>query len=106
MAGSWDRSQHRTASWAWSFGLADKVDLSVNYLRNIYKESTGESLSAHISQAKLDLICEMLQTSDLSIQEISEKLQFTTHNYFFTFFKKHMGVTPKQYRLAHGNNKD
>lgn len=90
-----------TAAW-----VADEVGLSVNYLRNVYKESTGESLSAHITNAKINLICEMLQTSDLSIQEISEKLGFTTHNYFFTFFKKHMGVTPKQYRLSHGSLRD
>lgn len=90
-----------TAAW-----VADEVDLSVNYLRNIYKESTGESLSAHITSAKIRLICDMLQTSDLSIQEISEKLGFTTHNYFFTFFKKHMGVTPKQYRLSKGSLRD
>lgn len=90
-----------TAAW-----VADEVGLSVNYLRNVYKEGTGESLSAHITNAKISLICEMLKTSDLSIQEISEKLGFTTHNYFFTFFKKHMGMTPKQYRLSHGSLKD
>lgn len=87
-------------------GLADEVGLSVNYLRNIYKEATGESLSAYITSEKIKLICELLQTSDMTIQEISEKLGFTTRNYFFTFFKKHMGMTPKQYRLMQGNLND
>lgn len=90
--------QNLTVAW-----LADEVDLSVNYLRNVYKESTGENLSAYINRAKLSLICELLQTSDLSIQEISKKLGFSTSNYFFTYFKKHMGVTPKQYRSSHGS---
>lgn len=87
-------------------GLADDVGLSVNYLRNIYKEATGQSLSAYITAEKLNLICKMLQTSDMTIQEISEKLGFTTRNYFFTFFKKHTGMTPKQYRLLQGNPND
>lgn len=87
-------------------GLADEVGLSVNYLRNVYKEATGQSLSAYITAEKLKLVCEMLQTSDMTIQEISEKLGFTTRNYFFTFFKKHMGMTPKQYRLLQGNPND
>lgn len=86
--------------------LADEVDLSVNYLRNVYKEATGESLSGHITKAKLALICQMLEGTELSIQDISEKLGFTTRNYFFTFFKKHTGMTPKQYRLMRGNMKD
>lgn len=86
--------------------LADEVKLSVNYLRNVYKEATGESLSGHITAAKLALICQMLENTDKSIQDISEQLGFTTRNYFFTFFKKHMGTTPKQYRLMHGNLTD
>ncbi|MGN0661911.1 MAG: helix-turn-helix domain-containing protein [Faecalibacterium sp.] len=83
--------------------IADEVHLSVNYLRNVYKEATGESLSGYITRYKLEKICWLLTNSDLSIQEISEKLGFTTRNYFFTFFKKHTGMTPKQYRLMQGN---
>lgn len=86
--------------------LADRVDLSVNYLRNVYKEATGESLSGYITNAKLNLICHLLQTSDMTIQQISDRLGFTTRNYFFTFFKKHTGMTPKQYRLMQGNLQD
>lgn len=80
--------------------IAEKVDLSVNYLRNIYKENTGESLTTYIAQRKLTLICEMLADKDMPIQDISDKLGFTTKNYFFTFFKKHMNMTPNQYRTS------
>ena len=86
--------------------LADRVNLSVNYLRNVYKEATGESLSGYITSAKLGLICHLLQTSDMTIQQVSDTLGFTTRNYFFTFFKKHTGMTPKQYRLLQGNLQD
>lgn len=80
--------------------IAEKVNLSVNYLRNIYKENTGESLTTYIAQRKLTLICEMLADKDMPIQDISDKLGFTTKNYFFTFFKKHMNMTPNQYRTS------
>ena len=78
--------------------IAEKVDLSINYLRNIYKENTGESLTAYIADKKLTLVCDMLSDTDIPIQDISDKLGFTTKNYFFTFFKKHMNMTPTQYR--------
>lgn len=84
--------------------IAEKVNLSVNYLRNIYKENTNESLTAYISQRKLALICEMLADKDMPIQDISDKLGFTTKNYFFTFFKKHMNMTPTQYRSSLDTN--
>lgn len=83
--------------------IAEEVSLSVNYLRNIYKENTGESLSTYITNCKLEIIYELLAKTDTPIQEISDKLGFATKNYFFTFFKKHTGMTPSQYR---NNSKD
>jgi len=84
--------------------LADEVHLSVNYLRNVYKESSKESLSNYIIQRKLELTCKLLSETDEPIQDISERLGFTTKNYFFTFFKKHMGITPTQFRSKNKND--
>lgn len=78
--------------------LADNVHLSVNYLRNIFKEGTGTSLSVYITRQKLELICSLLVETGLSLNEISDRLGFSTKNYFFTFFKKHTGMTPGDYR--------
>lgn len=78
--------------------LADQVHLSVNYLRNVFKENTGDSLSSYITQKKLSLICSLLLDTDMPLSEISDKLGFSTKNYFFTFVKKHTGMTPGDYR--------
>ena len=78
--------------------IAEQVGLSVNYLRNVYKENTGESLSTYITGCKLEIIYDLLAKTDTPIQEISDRLGFATKNYFFTFFKKHTGMTPNQYR--------
>ncbi|WP_394526027.1 helix-turn-helix domain-containing protein [Lacrimispora sp. JR3] len=83
--------------------LADEVHLSVNYLRSIYKEQTGDSLSDFITRRKMELISDLLLHTNMTIQDISDKLGFTTKNYFFTFFKKHTGMTPGQYRSLHKN---
>ena len=80
--------------------LADHVHLSVNYLRNVFKDNTGDSLSAYITQKKLALICDLLQNTDMPLSEISDKLGFSTKNYFFTFVKKHTGMTPGDYRKS------
>ncbi|MCM1175285.1 MAG: helix-turn-helix domain-containing protein [Blautia sp.] len=85
--------------------LADQVHLSVNYLRNIFKDNTGESLSAYITQKKLSLICSLLLDTDMPLSEISDKLGFSTKNYFFTFVKKHTGMTPGDYRRKMKNEK-
>ena len=78
--------------------LADQVHLSVNYLRNIFKDNTGSSLSNYINGRKIDVICRLLLDTDMTLTEINDKLGFSTRNYFYTFFKKHIGMTPGDYR--------
>ena len=78
--------------------LADAFSFSVNYLRSLYKNGSGESLSARITRKRVEAACALLDNTDESIEAITEKLGFSTRNYFFTFFKKHMGMTPAQYR--------
>lgn len=80
--------------------LAGEVHLSVNYLRSIFKENTGDSLSNYITRKKIELICDLLANTDTSIQDISDRLGFSTKNYFFTFFKKHTKMTPSEYRKS------
>jgi AraC-like DNA-binding protein len=41
---------------------------------------------------------EFLAESSLPIKEISYKLNFSSYEYFLSFFKKRVGVTPTQYR--------
>lgn len=78
--------------------LADEFSFSVNYLRSLYKAGTGESLSARITRKRVEAACQLLDQTDQTIEIITQKLGFSTRNYFFTFFKKHMGMTPAQYR--------
>ncbi len=78
--------------------LADELSFSVNYLRSLYKAGAGESLSARITRKRVEAACSLLDNTDESIESITMKLGFSTRNYFFTFFKKHMGMTPAQYR--------
>ena len=78
--------------------IADSLSFSVNYLRSLYKTAAGESLSGRITRRRLETACDLLDHTDETIDSITDRLGFSTRNYFFTFFKKHMGMTPTQYR--------
>lgn len=81
--------------------IAEEVHLSNSYLRNVFKELTGNTLSNYIIERRLEQICKLLRDTDLSIQKIADQLGFSSRNYVFTFFKNYMGVTPSQYRTQH-----
>ena len=78
--------------------LAQNVYLSISYLRSIFKEVTGGTLSNYIIRKRLDKICELLERTDMPVTEIADSMGFASKSYLFTFFKNYMGVTPNEYR--------
>jgi len=84
--------------------IAAHVQLSTNYLRNIFKEHMGITLSKYITDKKIQYACKILVETDHSIQSICEQLDFTSANYFYTYFKKNTGMTPNQYREQNRKN--
>ena len=43
----------------------------------------------------------MLRKPDMTIQQITEALNFSDQSSFGKFFKKHVGSSPKKYRENH-----
>ncbi|SDY21894.1 AraC-type DNA-binding protein [Evansella caseinilytica] len=78
--------------------LAEIVHLNPIYLSQLFKKETGLSLGKYIQQEKLNEAKKLLIQSDISIAEISSLLQFSDQSYFASAFKKHTGLTPRQYR--------
>jgi len=78
--------------------LAKKVALSKNYLVFLFHEKTGYSPVNYFIHLKIQLACHYLDTSDLSIKEISQKVGYQDAYYFSRIFKKIMQQSPKQYR--------
>ena len=77
--------------------VARSVGVSLSYLSRIYKEQTGKNLIQSINEKKLEKAQEYLQQTDMKIYEIADALGFENVTYFSSFFKKHTGVSPKEY---------
>jgi AraC-like DNA-binding protein len=78
--------------------IASEVNLSTNYVRNLFKRHEGQALSDYVSQARVRYAIKLLEESRLSIREISDRAGFINYSYFFTYFKKFTGKTPAEYR--------
>lgn len=78
--------------------LASEVNLTSNYLSNIFKQETGETLSHYILNEKVKKACNLLKYSNVSISAIAEYIQITPQNYFTKVFRKFTGITPAKYR--------
>ena len=80
--------------------IADKFKLSAKYLSYEFKEYTGMSLLVYLQKKRIDVACELLETTNMAVGEVSYKIGIENENYFYTLFKKNVGMTPKQYRQS------
>ena len=78
--------------------LADLVGYSVTYFTRRFREETGFGISDYVKAARIERAKILLETSDSSVQEISDRLGFTTRNYFTRCFREVTGKTPMEYR--------
>lgn len=78
--------------------VAEHCHVSVGYLSRIFSKEVGESYSEFITRLKVDRAKNMLENSDTSIFELADILEYKDTGYFIKIFKKHIGVTPANYR--------
>ncbi|RIV27281.1 AraC family transcriptional regulator [Fibrisoma montanum] len=78
--------------------LAERFNLSANYISAYFRGQTGESLQQYILKYKLKMIENRLRFSDKSISEISYDFGFTDSSHLNKLFKKYYGLAPLAYR--------
>lgn len=80
--------------------FADKLGLSSNYLGDIVKLFTQKSAIETIHDFVIKRAQALLEENNTKTNaEIAYELGFEYPNYFSKFFKKQLGLTPKEYRL-------
>ena len=81
-----------------SFGdIAKECAISESGLRRIFKERVGVTPIQYRTETKLKQSIYLLESTDLSVSEIAEKLGFFDAAYFCKVFRLRFGITPKQY---------
>lgn len=78
--------------------VSEEVDLSPAYFSGIFYKETDLHLNEYINQYRVQCAKEMLNRTNVKIVTISDKIGFSSPNYFNKVFKRYAGMTPKQYR--------
>jgi len=82
-------------------GLARRVGYSEYYLSRKFKTETGMSISEYIREARIGRAKILLATTEMDIQNISDRLCFGNRSFFADTFRKVVGVPPAEYRRQH-----
>ena len=77
---------------------ADKLNITTRYLSKVTDNTVGKSPKQVISDYIINEAKMLLDNSRLTIQEISDKLGFSSQTIFSKFFKEQEKLTPTEYR--------
>ncbi len=78
--------------------VALEVNLSPDYLTRLFKKELGVTVITHINQKRIYRSLKLLKNTNLSIEEIGDLIGLSNTSYFYTLFKREIGISPKQYR--------
>ena len=78
--------------------LASRIGYTDYYLSRKFREETGVGIGDYIKSAKIEKAKMLLESTEMSIQEICDTLSFGTRSFFAQSFKEIAGIPPAQYR--------
>ncbi|HBV52267.1 MAG TPA: hypothetical protein DEF06_08260, partial [Clostridiales bacterium] len=78
--------------------LASNVYLSPSYLSKLFKKHTRETLTHFIQRKRIQEVCRLLDTTELSVKAAASEAGFRDMKTFYEIIKKHVGTTPASYR--------
>jgi YesN/AraC family two-component response regulator len=78
--------------------ISNKVDRDYTYLSNIFSREMGITIEKYIIELKIERIKELLVYSDLNLNDIAFKLQYSSVSHLSNQFKKVTGLTPSFFK--------
>lgn len=77
---------------------AEACAVTPAYLSSVFSKETGQSISAYISDQKLEYARNLIASRTGSTKDLGTLLGFCSQSYFIKCFKVKYGMTPKQFR--------
>ena len=81
--------------------VAQHVGMNATYFSLLFKEEMGVSYIKYLTKIRMETAKTMLK-SGMRVNEVSDRIGYYNYRHFTEVFKKHIGLTPGQYRDVKG----
>ena len=80
--------------------LAKEIGLSLNKLKEGFKQVYGEPVFSFLFDYKMEVARQLLVSGSYNVNEVGLKVGYSTSSHFISAFKKKYGVTPKKFVMS------
>ena len=81
--------------------LARTLNVSAGYLSTLFHKETGKTVTEYVTDVRMDTAANLLRHTQLQVQTVAQHCGIGDVNYFSKVFKRHFGLTPRQFREEH-----
>ncbi|WP_239616179.1 response regulator transcription factor [Cohnella mopanensis] len=78
--------------------VSNHVSLNYSYFSQAFKDFVGTSFVQYLKNLRIEKAKELLETTELKVLEIGDRVGFENTKHFNRVFKEMQGVTPLEYR--------
>lgn len=82
--------------------LANRFQLNENSLKSYFRQAYGQSLTEFMTDRRVEHAQQLLTETSLRIADIGIRIGYENPSKFSAAFRKATGLTPSEYRKAHG----
>lgn len=80
------------------FFIAKTFHINPNYLSQMFKQKLNTTFTEYITNLKLKEAVELIEKTNMTMYEISEKVGYDDYFHFSKVFKKSIGISPSGYK--------
>lgn len=77
-------------------------EISYTYFKKLFVKKFNLTPIQYVTKLRVERACELLNANRHTVTEVADLCGFENVYYFSTVFKKHIGISPKQYRIKKG----
>ena len=81
--------------------VSKHINYSESYFGYAFKKKYKMSVSQYVRELQLAKSKDLLENTSFSVASVASYVGFDDSNYFSALFKKHFGLSPKEYRRRH-----
>ena len=81
------------------FEIASFVGYSTSHFSTLFCSLTGQSPMAYLNHLRIQRACELLEFTDMKVNQICYKVGIEDPYYLSRLFKRIMGVSPREFRM-------